>query len=209
MAIGVLTVSDPVTVNGESLESITFDCVKVETHESTARVTEHPIESGATVGDHIILDADRVTVEAVFSNGPLVTVGNNGPRYRIVQSGFGKALERVGTEGDVEPFRAETALDFVYQAQKARAVFNLTTSLRDYTNLALESIRTPRDAAMGDAVFATLVFKKIETVDSEEGELPPRESPARDTLNRGKKSKATANSDQTTKQRSVAARILF
>lgn len=182
---------------GAEVEEITFDCVRVETHDSTSQVTSHPTEAG-DVADHVIVDPDKVTIEAIFSNGPLVAADAEGPRYRVVQQGAGKTLERVGVTGTVEPQRAESNFDFIYQAQQRGLTFTLSTTLRDYDNLAIERITVPRDASHGDAVHATIGFKRIRTADVVRGELPPpRESPARKSVNRGKKADKAASTKQT------------
>jgi len=54
------------TVMTRSVGSFHFDAVTVENHDSTLRVTENPIESGASIADHAVLEPKEVTVTGVM-----------------------------------------------------------------------------------------------------------------------------------------------
>lgn len=58
--------------------SIYFNAVLGQTHEHTSEVTEHPIEDGSTVTDHVIQKNDRFTMEGVVSNEPITPDDNFG-----------------------------------------------------------------------------------------------------------------------------------
>ena len=203
MAIGVLKTKRPVSVNGASLDSIEFDAVREEVHDSTARVTSHPVEGGSNKSDHVVVENPTITLQVTFSNGPLTKNGETGPRHKLVQRGFGKTVERVGTEGEVDPVRAETALEFVYTAHRERRAMTLTTTLRDYGDVYCTAVRTPRTAQVGDAIAATLTFERIEEASSTTGELPSAQK-----RTRGKKPPAPADADTTAKTEAVERSFL-
>lgn len=50
---------------------IEFDCTLTEKHESSAKATEHPVEEGANVTDHVRPELDTVSLEGVITNTPL------------------------------------------------------------------------------------------------------------------------------------------
>lgn len=53
-----------------------FECVTTEQSEETSTATEHNVEKGANVSDHVREEADRVTLECFVSNHPLFEYGS-------------------------------------------------------------------------------------------------------------------------------------
>lgn len=62
-----------ITWQGESGQtfSITLDASLHEQHTGTATITDHPVEQGSNIADHIRPDPDMLTIEGVVSNQPL------------------------------------------------------------------------------------------------------------------------------------------
>ena len=57
--------------NGET-ESIAVDAVLEEQHRSTAVISEHPVEDGSNVSDHVRADQDTISLEIFVTNTPIV-----------------------------------------------------------------------------------------------------------------------------------------
>src|SRR6185436_16259045 len=57
--------------------AIVFDIVESETHTSKSTVTDHPVELGSNVSDHIRNDPDRISIKGTVTNTPLL-LGDNG-----------------------------------------------------------------------------------------------------------------------------------
>jgi hypothetical protein len=55
-------------------ETLYFECVTSETAEHTATATEHNVEQGANVSDHVRPGLDKVTLEVFVSNTPIEDV---------------------------------------------------------------------------------------------------------------------------------------
>lgn len=53
-----------------------FEVVKTEQTERTNTITEHPVETGANVADHVKRELDRFTLEVVVSNTPINDVND-------------------------------------------------------------------------------------------------------------------------------------
>lgn len=51
---------------------ITLDVASKLQHTSTNQVTDHPVETGANISDHVRPDPDVLTVEGVISNTPIL-----------------------------------------------------------------------------------------------------------------------------------------
>lgn len=61
---GLLT--DRASVVSRAVGTFHFDAVTGEGHESSLRITENPIESGAAVADHAILEPKEITITGVL-----------------------------------------------------------------------------------------------------------------------------------------------
>jgi hypothetical protein len=57
--------------NGE-VEFIDVDAVLEEQHRSTAMVSEHPVEDGSNISDHVRADQDTLTMEMFVTNTPII-----------------------------------------------------------------------------------------------------------------------------------------
>lgn len=63
--------------NGERLLVLEFDATVRELHTSQLTVTEHPVEKGVNVSDHVRKELARLTVEVMVTNHPLRQPGTN------------------------------------------------------------------------------------------------------------------------------------
>lgn len=61
-----------ITWKGDSGQTytLTLDASIREVHTSSSTVTDHPVETGSNIADHIRPDPDALTMEAVISNSP-------------------------------------------------------------------------------------------------------------------------------------------
>ncbi len=128
-----------------SVDDIVFDASLQETHRSSARITDHPVESGATISDHVIIDPEELTLSVVVSNTPTVSI-----------------LE----VPSIEQNRAETAYQDLLAKKAARVAVEVTTTLRIYENMILTDVSCTRDANTGNIVMLSLSLREIRTATS-------------------------------------------
>src|ERR1700722_5899376 len=76
---GAGTVS-AVMLQWDTTNFLTFDVCTTRTHEGSSDVTEHPVETGANIADHIRPNLDKITLEVFVSNSPLYGTGTNLPQ---------------------------------------------------------------------------------------------------------------------------------
>lgn len=68
-----------------SQKSLYFDVVTSETQTLSTTITEHPVEDGPDVADHMRRDLDAVTLEVFVSNTPVYDVNNRGGKVVPVE----------------------------------------------------------------------------------------------------------------------------
>nr|DAY30034.1 MAG TPA: hypothetical protein [Caudoviricetes sp.] len=66
-------------VSNRSIGTITFDVVTTEDHQSDLSITENPIESGAAIADHAVVQPKQVTINGVMVDHDHNTFGLNLP----------------------------------------------------------------------------------------------------------------------------------
>jgi len=129
------------TASGFTLEgAVSFDADLTisEQHEREAAITEHPVEDGSTISDHVILAPERVTL-----------------------SGF---VTDSGMRG-AEPGNTQAAFNKLDAAWASREVMQIVTGRKTYENMILVSTSLPRERP--ESMQFTLEFQQIRLVTPE------------------------------------------
>lgn len=128
---------------------ITLDASTSQTHERSAEPTEHPVEQGVDVTDHVHPGPVRVTVAGVISATPL------------------------GSEGEsAEAGREIDGWAVLEQLIEDRLPVTLITTLRVYPNMVITALTAVREGGVR-AVFPQLQFTQIRVVTQQVVTLPP------------------------------------
>lgn len=141
-----------VAVSDEFLPAgaVELDASLNEGHSSTADVTQFPVEEGADITDHVRIKPETLSITGVVTNTPLI---------------FLASLRE-------SPTRAEEAYGKLRDILRAREPVSVITSLRQYENMVLTSMKTSRDASTGSVVNVQLDFQEIIVASSESVAAP-------------------------------------
>ncbi len=144
---------------------ISFDCVEKEGYEATAETTEHAVDRGVVIADHLKRNPDTLTLEALVTNSPLVLPathagGVTGSVQPITMMVGGKEL-RASVLTWSGPFNRVRAVDEVLEALVGTATLRYTGTLRTVEDLIITRYRVDRDVATGDALPVVLELKKV------------------------------------------------
>jgi hypothetical protein len=124
---------------GSAPAVIEFDATLSQTHLMQASVTRHPVEDGSQITDHIIDQPDAISLVGIISNTPLVFLGFLGD----------------------SPRRAEEAFQKIEEMKSAGQLVEVTTSLKNYTNMAITSVRCTRDAPKGNVIEVSVDLEEV------------------------------------------------
>lgn len=156
--------------------AVTFDATPGDTHLWTATVTEHPVEKGAPITDHVRAGAFRLSLDVIISNTPIdlpgpnddsftegalrqLTVRDLGGGIKVATYDWSNGFDRVGKVYD-----ALTNL-IVNPPQDGITVMS---SLSLYDLMEIVGISVPRSSAMGSkAIRFTLDLQQITVVESQ------------------------------------------
>lgn len=131
-----------------SVDALELDATLSETHSSESEVTEHPVETGSNIVDHVRPKPESLTLEGIISNTPV----DEKTRTKV-----GKAVK--GATG-----RAEAALIALRRMRDEGRLVIVATRHRTYSNMVLVSLSVPRDAKLGDVVRFSATFKQVRIV---------------------------------------------
>lgn len=109
-----------------------------ELHERTSTVTEHPIEDGSTISDHVIVNPERVRL-----TGFVTDAGTRDPERGATQAAF-DSLDRASTEGQI---------------------VQVITGRKTYNDMILVSADLPRERP--DSMQFSLEFMQLRLVTPE------------------------------------------
>lgn len=153
-----------------SIGGIDIQATLEEDYEDTLQVTDHPVEANADITDHSYNKPSQVYLRCGWSNSVPGILGGS---------------IRVGAVSVFANGGGETVSDYVsgvYSQLRAlkesRQPFTIQTSLRQYTNMLITSLRVTRDEKTSAALMVTAACREVILVDTQQSALPPMENQA-------------------------------
>lgn len=159
--------ADIVFEDGDVLVDLVIDVTKEERHRASAQATEHPVERGVSISDHVRPERDVLSLDIVITDTPLF---------------FAEEEERLTRVHDVW----EQLID----ARDRALLATVTTAIRTYEEMVLIEATTTRRSEDGTWMHASLTFAEIRRVSTElvDDPLPAR---AHDQNERSRGSQST------------------
>lgn len=151
-----------------------LDVVERDGYEVTAEVTDHAVERGANVADHVRPGNDTFTIEGMVTNQPIVQ-----PRYQMdgvtgrVQTADLKTAGKASTFQWSAPFNRVRVIDTLLAGLVRDGVLvKYTTSLRTVDDVVITRHKAERSAATGDAINVTLELRRVRLVSTQRVAVP-------------------------------------
>ncbi len=128
---------------------LTIDAVIKESHELRAQITEHPTENGESFCDHVSSLPTSVQLEGIISNTPLTLIG-----LTAVTSLTNYITDRSNN-------MAELAYKTLEDIFAKRTPISISTSLKDYDNMVLESLSVERGGGATESLRFRATAKQV------------------------------------------------
>jgi hypothetical protein len=154
-----------------------IDVAVREDHSFESEVTEHPVEVGADVTDHVRARPITVTLEGIVSDTPIGDMAQRRQEFTLV-------------DGEAFAIPSEEALAFLLAIRDAREPVPIQTSLRSYESMMLQSLQIPRSADNGEALRFTATFVQVILVTNQRSVVRVSVPRAANKVNRGNKASA-------------------
>lgn len=177
----------PVYIHGPEIQTgdgailLTLDASVSQTHSRTATATEHPVEVGADITDHVQPMPPTLAIQGIISAQSL-------------------------TDEDAAPGRELDAWAALNQIIDDAVPVTITTTLATYPGMVLLRVATTRDGQQN--IRPTLELRQIRTVDQQTVLLPPERIPDKPKRAAATKTQDTGRqpTDELTAEQKAAAK---
>lgn len=185
--------------DGWSVGEISLDLILTETHSLNAVVTQHPVQDGSTISDHITILPRSGTMRVLVSNFSLSTAEGD------ARADWDEIYDQGEAAQKSLPNRAEEAWKKLKDLVKTRELVKVVTSLEVYEDVALTRVETTRDGDTGDALEIDIDYEQVTKVKLKETKVTVQVQPRdmKSTINQ--KSAVQVNSGQKVGTEATAA----
>jgi outer membrane lipoprotein SlyB len=165
-----------------------LDTQKSESFKGDAEVTDHPVENGSDITDHVILKSKMLQIEGTVSATPLTFGSSIAGAGTAVAASIGSAIGGIlgstglgtvvggvggglvgksvaGLLGQQTSNRLSDIMDELVAARDSRSPVSIQTGLKLYENYILTSFEVKRDKPQGK-ISVTLSLKELRVVSS-------------------------------------------
>lgn len=180
--------------SGYFVDSIQFDLIVSEDHSIESTVTEHPVENGATVNDHVRNLPRKGSLTGLVTNYPLKgapalpqwfldKLGSMSRNYLDTMAAqYGIRRETGPTAADFEALprpenRAANTWTLFKDLMSRKTPVSIITGLEKYTDVVVTKVSTSRSSSTGDALEFRVEFQEIQFVTLTEVALTSTTSP--------------------------------
>ncbi|MHA2367086.1 MAG: phage baseplate protein [Candidatus Hodarchaeales archaeon] len=123
--------------------SIELDLIINENHSFSNQISEHDIEDGSVLTDHIKNNLFAGAITAYITNF---------------------TIDRSVAFGDFLANRAQEAFDALEELWRERTPVTIITQYKVYEDVAIVDINIPNDESLGSALYVTLTFREMNIV---------------------------------------------
>ena len=185
--------------DGWSVGEISLDLILTETHSLNAVVTQHPVQDGSTISDHITILPRSGTMRVLVSNFSLSTAEGD------ARADWDEIYDQGEAAQKSLPNRAEDSWEKLKDLVKTRELVKVVTSLEVYEDVALTRVETTRDGDTGDALEIDIDYEQVTKVKLKETKVTAQVQPRdmKSTINQ--KSAVQVNSGQKVGTEATAA----
>lgn len=195
------------SLNGVDRTLLAIDCTESEQMTLESQATQHDIEEGADVSDHVIQKGRTLQLSGIVSDTPIdltrATIGN---LAGYLGDRIGGAAGTIATAGTVimsnlamtgSPKPSKAALDIFEEIYAKRTPLTIVAGLSTYTNMVMERFSPRRDVRTAMSLSFTASFRQIRIITGETVTVP------REAKNEAVKDLSATEQQQGRKQGSV------
>ena len=136
-------------------KAMPFDLFISEKNSLKFRVSEHPLQDGSTITDHIHREMREVTVEGLFTNHHMKKNVSHEVKFR----------DQYGTRDEFQSFYNTALANFnkLKRLANERKTVRLVCALEIYPKMVITGIDYDRDSKSGSAIRFTMTLRELRT----------------------------------------------
>lgn len=143
------------------IDTLVVDCSVKEEHTAEVEVTDHAVERGSAITDHARPKPEELTLEGIVSNTPLSSFQVT---RAVTQDGVTLQTTAQSNNARGMPGAAELAYTQLRSLRDTAKLVTIVTQLRTYDNMAMTSLKVPREDKIGDVLKFEAKFKQVRIV---------------------------------------------
>lgn len=151
----------------KSIGGIELDAVLSETHNNQVRLTKNPVELGADITDHAVIEPKKINIVAQVSDTPLGTAAF-GQIVDLVTGLFGTATSQNIT-------RSNAAYNAMVQLMEEREPIEVQTKLKLYQDMVITSLSVTQDKNTSRIVLMNIGLEEVLITESQIVKLDPEQ----------------------------------
>ncbi len=150
-----------------------IDCTTAGEIGADNTITDHPVEKGSPISDHVVLGQRRVQLSGIISNHPIVE-GSAGytsvTRVLAAPFGINKFLVEDVEGTDVsDENRKATAYFILNEIRKQKRLCRIVLDLEVFENMVCQSLVIPLEAATAEALKFSMTFREVLIISAKYG----------------------------------------
>ena len=143
----------------KSIGGIQLDAVISEAHSNEVSLTSNPVELGAEITDHAVVQPKKLNIVAQVSDTPMGLAA------------FGQIVDLVtglfGTSTTDNITRSNAAYNAIIQLQEEREPIEIQTKLKLYTNMIITNVSVQQDKNTSRIVRMSIDLQQVIITESE------------------------------------------
>lgn len=188
----------------KSIGGIELDAVITEAHSNVVTLTKNPVELGADISDHAIIQPKVLNITAQVSDTPLGAAA------------FGQILDTVtglfGSSTTQNLTRSNAAYNAMVQLMETREPISVQTKLKLYQDMIITNLSVTQDKDSSRIVMFNLTIEEVIITESKIIKLTEAElqagSPREQATSAEEKGRQTAVTPSDTTNKSVLKTVL-
>lgn len=173
----------PSRIIQKAIGSVEIDAFMDEEHSQSGSITRYPVEQGADISDHIILDPDTLSIKGIM--GPSKLVG-----------------------GETNQNRTRDAYNDLTQLRLSKQLVTVVTGLRVYSDMFISDFNVPRNASNGGSLEFSMKMQQARVVSSQVVQIPNTQIEDTELQAQGEADVGKASSGQTQSQKEEGSNFL-
>lgn len=184
----------------KSIGGIQLDAVLSETHNNTVRLTKNPVELGADITDHAIVEPKKIVIVAEVSDTPL-GLAALGQIVDLITGLFGTSTTQNIT-------RSNAAFNAMILLQEQREPLEIQTKLRLYQDMIITSLVTTQDKDSSRIALMTIILEEVLITESQVVQLTPEQLQAGTTTEQASSAEKKGRQESVTPSDTTSTSVL-
>lgn len=153
-----MAIIDLFTRTKRKIGSIKIDGVLEEAHQNSVKITQYPVEFGAEIADHAIIEPKVLTIKGIVTNTP------NG--FAGLSAAVNNAAGFFGSSGS-QKTRAQLAYTELLELMEKRDLVEVQTGLTLYENLVITQFSANQDKDLANVLIFDMTLQEVILTESE------------------------------------------